>query len=831
MIVIVYPVRSDNLDFYENLKEAEIAIKDRMYEIAEKRCMSVIENSYASEEAKLKALILLGNVFYESGQFKRIFSEFPPKGIKVTDRVTSIVTYWQAEALKAEGAYQQALNRIQNFKEGIDENIVLSVMRLKAWCLAKLGNKEAVEVWNSIFDKVCNSSDYPEYIVDALSSFIGGNFSNEVELITTRIKELGVDSIYRVKANLLLAGFYRRAGNIKKSQSIIEEMLKQKDIIKGEYLLKYQILYIENLLDLGNIEMAGKELEQIGEVDTMNFSYDTIRDLSYLKVRYQIISGKFDKARSLLEEIVSTRVDDPRAPYLYVMLAEAVYRNGHYTDALNIYDIYEKAFTNVDLAVSLLVGKAKCFFKLGKYKQSADLFIKASNIIKDKDLKKEYLNAAAESFLLDGNLVDAKKVYMNILDIGGTNETAVNVIFKLVDILKQEKNFTEAEKWLGIVKRMEKLEYSQRKNADFLYADIFLQQGRWQEAYLEFENILNSATNNADVSLKERALLGGAIALYRMYKFEDALQKLENITGSDIEIAKQALYMKAVCYYAVWKDEEAIKCYNRFLEIYSSDNRWIPFVRFWLGEYFYNRKEYKTAYSNFIAIADFYPHNQLADNAMFWAARALFNNNEYEEASKLFSLLCKKTSDPALMMESRYHQAESLIKLDKYNEALVILDTILTSSVSGSMKTVSMIRKGDCLFMMASSDPSLYSQSMDIYKTVLNEVKNMKFATKLEIEYKIGKCLERKEKINEAIEQYYGKIVLPFTAANIKEDKEAELWFVKAAFDAVSLLERTKQWHQAVNILERIAEMDIEASHEANIKAKNLKQKYRWIFY
>ena len=67
----------------------------------------------------------------------------------------------------------------------------------------------------------------------------------------------------------------------------------------------------------------------------------------------------------------------------------------------------------------------------------------------------------------------------------------------------------------------------------------------------------------------------------------------------------------------------------------------------------------------------------------------------------------------------------------------------------------------------------------------------------------IGRCLEKTGETDQALEQYYRNVIVAYFEDREKgvwHSEGAKLWFSKAAWSAVDVLEARKDWRKAVSM-------------------------------
>ena len=85
-----------------------------------------------------------------------------------------------------------------------------------------------------------------------------------------------------------------------------------------------------------------------------------------------------------------------------------------------------------------------------------------------------------------------------------------------------------------------------------------------------------------------------------------------------------------------------------------------------------------------------------------------------------------------------------------------------------------------------------------------------------------GKALEKLNKTDDALEAYYDIISTPDTAARVTSPAE-QIWFYRAGFEAISILEAAEKWRAAISIADRLANASGPRATEAKDRAERLR--------
>jgi len=101
----------------------------------------------------------------------------------------------------------------------------------------------------------------------------------------------------------------------------------------------------------------------------------------------------------------------------------------------------------------------------------------------------------------------------------------------------------------------------------------------------------------------------------------------------------------------------------------------------------------------------------------------------------------------------------------------------------------------------------------------------------MQAEYKIGRCLEKLGRLDEAFEQYYLKVILRYFGDRERGlwfSESSKVWFTRAGFNAADIMESRHDWLRVIRILERIVRSGVPAAEEARERIEKIKAERWW---
>jgi TolA-binding protein len=367
------------------------------------------------------------------------------------------------------------------------------------------------------------------------------------------------------------------------------------------------------------------------------------------------------------------------------------------------------------------------------------------------------------------------------------------------------------ERYLETAKR-----YSQRdvaSDALLRVAAIQTVQKDIGAAVATYSLVLNEFTN---VLVTAQAYMGRGRAYYNKYQFELAMQDFAAVAETAPTRVDEARYYQILCLYGLGREPDALKAAEKYIIDFPSSS-FFPDMLLWIGKFHFNRNDFAAAVKYFNKYVEGFPNRKWADTALLWSARALNNQGDFSAAIETITRFVKNYPDSARLSEARFVQATALIELARFDAAILLLDSVIESASESRWKQMAMLHKGNCLFALGAGNPLRYEEALAVY-TAISQSGEQPSAVLIEIFYKIGRCLEKLERFDEAVDCYYSQVLLRY-----QRDNAAGTWYdeatlslvMRAAFSAAEIFEKQGQYEQAIGILEKIVKSGSGAADEA----------------
>lgn len=204
----------------------------------------------------------------------------------------------------------------------------------------------------------------------------------------------------------------------------------------------------------------------------------------------------------------------------------------------------------------------------------------------------------------------------------------------------------------------------------------------------------------------------------------------------------------------------------------------------------------------------------------------MFNSGEFLAAVETIARMVKLFPKSSRIPEARFVQADALIELARFDAAILLLDGILERAPESKWGRLALLRKGNCLFALGAGNRVRYEEALAAYQRMLQE-ESLPAALLIELYYKSGRCLEKLERYDEAIECYYSEVLLRYmreSAQGTWYDETTLSLVVRAAFSTAEIFEKQGEYQQAVNVLQKIVESGSLAADEALKRIEVLKK-------
>ena len=812
--------RKDNPE--ELLRTGKAAIEDGLYDLACRQLGEYLESVKKGTPESDAGTVLLAQALHGRGEYKEMLR------LLSTPRNGGFL-FWHAMAYYELKQYDKAMADLRVFEEKYDgDEYADRACRLLSKCLLETGKTdEALKIFALFEQKYPHSPEMLANLLDWAKTLASGEDTAGARAVLERLVSISGDSPERQEAQELLGRILILEKQWKLAETVLYPLATGKEgaeeyrigawfSLAKVYEAQDRFAEATNMLHRGIEQAEDGQLKEKGKISLG---------------RLLLKTGQLDGGIALLKPVIAATPEDPIARTLQLEIADALLNAGKARRAVDEYQCYLETFSDKPGRTSALSGKGWAMWLLPEpsYAEAAACFLKAYELAEDSTQKAQCLIKVADSQFRNGQCVLAAETYGNLIKEFPTSVLVPQARFQIAESSARAGKSLDAETlFQEIVDRKPADMFAE--NAMLRLAELKESRGDLLAALAGYETFTSACTNSL---LYPNALHGHGLICYRLLRFDKALDDFEQMVrmAPQSELAEQAYYMRGWCQQMLGREQSALATCTEFVRKYPA-SKWAPDVMFWIGEYEFNRGNYENAETRFSELAEKFPKHELAESALLWAGKAAAKRKEYLRANEHFQNLVKRYPSGTKVVEARYSQGDALSELGKFSSAILIFEEII-ANYDNYVVDLAWGRKGDCEFALGGAEPGRYESAMDSYRVVVNSA-TASAEVKLQAQYKIGRCLQKLGRNDEAFDQYYMKVIVPYLddkSRGVGHNPASEVWFTQAAFDAAGILENQKKWTEAVKLLKRVADAGLAASEQARERINEIRRKNWLLFY
>ena len=366
--------------------------------------------------------------------------------------------------------------------------------------------------------------------------------------------------------------------------------------------------------------------------------------------------------------------------------------------------------------------------------------------------------------------------------------------------------------------------------------DALAALGREAESMAKYKAVLEkypktkvSARLKTAVEIRELETRGRD--LYKDYRFDDARSVFAKVAAADPSRRHAMAYFDILCLYGLGLDDEAAREADALAKT-CPDQAIRADATLWLAKFTYNRSEWKRSGALFRAFAEAMPLHPYTPDALLWATRAAFFASDFKLAVQTATALVERhpgsrAADSALIV-----QGSALIELSRFDEAVLVLERVaISEKASEEDRFRAQLLKADALFAMGADNPARYQAALESYRSV-SFLGSASPDDQIVVAFKTGRVLEKLKRRDEAVDQYYTRVVLAYRDGRLRGVRygdEARAAFSRAAFRLADDFESHGRDRQAEDVLRLVVSSDVPAASEAVKRIERISRKGRFL--
>ncbi len=510
----------------------------------------------------------------------------------------------------------------------------------------------------------------------------------------------------------------------------------------------------------------------------------------YLTAQWLAAQKRDDEAVSMLESLIQLHPHHPRLSDA-MQLAMEIYANHHIDVRVKaLAEAWHQHFSTSSVPVDFAVGGLH--FRRGETREALQLFQSAANVATTlTERRRALFNAAvaaitASDFTLYQSLLGQLQLISNATAVGSesTDSAATLELEKALYLAAAHK--PEAEDALRTFIRT----YPKHPR----FADACIALAEW-------------------------------FLLATPPRIEDALKSLDNATTAPGQLAPQQ--QQRIHYTRLWLSDAAgdlktlIAQGADFLKLWPKSPL-LTEVRMKIAGAYYRLEDFANARTEFEIIARDYPDTQQADTALYFAAMSatsVMSEDGRKRALEIWEELAQKNGP--LAVASRRQQALSERLQGNHAAALAVLDKVLAmKALEPAQRLMTTCEKAELLLLLGKTDPAQLDAAADLLDAFLTD-HTLPFVWKARAGFTLASVHHDAKHDTEALEACYN--VLRAADMSPPTSPADYLWFSKAGFFGVDLLEASRQWEAAARLAEQIAQRPGDRATEARDRATKIR--------
>lgn len=506
----------------------------------------------------------------------------------------------------------------------------------------------------------------------------------------------------------------------------------------------------------------------------------------YLTAKWLADEKRDDEAVSLLEALIQLHPGHPRLGDA-MRLAMTIYGK-HQIDerAIALAEMWRKQFGAASASVDSAAGGI--LFRRGELHQALQLFQNAANVATTLTERRRALFNAAVAAIQSSDFA----LYQSLL---GQLEIVSNAA-------SAGKDSTDSAATLELEKAM--LLASQRKPEAEPALRAFIRAYPRHPRHAE-----------ACVALTEWLLLAVPP------RIQDAQVTLDSIAEATPAQRQRIDYTRLWLLEASGDLKSLVTEGAAFLKAWPQGSL-APEVRLKIASAHYRLEDYANARTEFEIIARDYPDTPQADTALYFAAMSASSVMSVEgrlRALATWEELAQKGGP--LAFAARRQQAISERAQGNLTQALTALDKLLAmKSLDQEQRRTATCEKAEVLLLLGKTEPARF----EVANTLLTEFLSdnaLPFFWKARAGFTLASVHHDAKHDTEALEACYNVL----RAADISPPASPAdyVWFAKAGFFGVDLLEASRQWESAARLSEQIAQRPGDRAVEARERATKIR--------
>jgi len=388
-------------------------------------------------------------------------------------------------------------------------------------------------------------------------------------------------------------------------------------------------------------------------------------DMHYTAVESYIELGKYKKALSLLDKILSFKSLDSRKRHIcFLKKAEVMLKARRFKQTIGF--IEQELKSPQQDADQVLYIKAEARYGLEEFDKAYILYKKIVDQFPQSPFADDALYAMAYAENSLGNSKEAFKLFLKYFKTGKDEHRRQEALYKAI-LLEIRLGYTESatkhcELFLSTFKDGPLIE-----NLLFRLGSLYSDLTRYDKAVDIFKKFTGDFPKSKRMQ-KAYFLLGYNLQLLNRY--DEALTYYEKVLSGDPEnaLCSLALKNKASIYLTKGNDDAAAKSFNEIIKNFK-DNDLDVEAYLWLARYFLATKKFDDLLSLLSEIETKKDSSEIVNEVIYLRAEAFKETDNFDEAIKSYNKILSSKADNIYKSPAHLGKGISLSRIKRYAAA------------------------------------------------------------------------------------------------------------------------------------------------------------------
>jgi len=804
--------------YASHLQIAQEAINDRLYRVAQ----SNAERALLSEEgaSQEKALAILLEALANQNRYDEMLNVLEKNNrIVIAASEGDVLLYWRVLALFNKERFNDVANIVNSDRVRSNSVYGVTMIRIGARARKESGDfKGALDLFSRIDKSTTNLNIRASNALEWALTLDGRASYNEALRVLKMLSQLGVTNEAVSEGALLRGRILMKQGQVDQATLIMNALAMNEhvsEIPRVQAQVEMSVYKFSRGFTNEAIAYARSAFERAKLPETRKLAGYHLGDLLCLN------DDTIAEGKQLIKGLVREFPEDTASMQAHLKLADSLLQMNQPEAAAAEYRILLETYPSSSMDCRVMQGRGWALFQLARYTEAGGAFMKAAELATDIDLKSECTLKRCDALMAERRFDDAAAAYKELTDRYPDSKYAGRALYQSAESLERAGHLKEAlKRYQAVASRYPHLKVA--STALLRVASIQSSVRELDQALVTYSLVIKNFTNSL---VAANAYMGRGKVFYSKYMFQEAMQDFAAVAEQSPSRLDQARYFLILSLYGLGRDKEALDAAKAYV-INFPESDFFPDMLLWLGKFKFNRRDFAAAIKYFDDYAVGFPNEKWAAAALLWEARAMFNSGDFTAAVETITRMVNLYPGSKKLSEARFVQSEALIELARFDAAILLLDGILESDPESKWGRLALLRKGNCLFALGAGNQVRYKEALAAYQK-MSANKELTSALLIELFYKSGRCLEKLERFDEAVDCYYAEVLLRYLdgrASGTWYDDTTLSLVVRAAFSAAEIFEKKGEYHKAVSVLQKIVKSGTLAADEALRRIEILKK-------